>query len=125
MWMNTWNNEFSTKGVGSLFRMLIGKIPATKAAIEHASATLESKASFINDYLTHHTYLVGETVTLADLYGVTFLLRAITLLWGPNERAKYPAMMRWFNTIKEHPMFGGYFDTLEYAKEPAVPKVSA
>lgn len=120
-WMNIFNNELTTKGLRVMGRMLIGKLPKNKKEYEAASKFLDTLISVLNEYLTHHTYLVGETVTLADLYGAPLLVRGVKLFWGPTERAKYFAVVRWFETIVQHPLFGGFFDGIEYAKEPLVP----
>lgn len=104
------------------FVMTLGKIPANKAVWDAAAGTVDRASTIINDHLTRHTYLVGETPTLADYYAVPMLLRAVTAVWGEKERAKYPAIMRWFNTVKYDSIFDGFFDKVEFAKEGAVPK---
>lgn len=120
-WMSRWNNEFMN-ALATQFVMTLGKIPADRAVWDAAEKKVDRNASIINDHLTRHTYLVGEAPTLADYYGVPMLLRAVGAVWGEKERAKYPAIMRWFNTVKHDSIFDGFFDKLEFTKEGAYPK---
>lgn len=124
-WMNFFNNEITTKGLRVMGQMLAGNLPKNKHEFEQASNFLDAEALVLNEYLTHHAYLVGEAVSLADLYSAPLFVRALKFFWGPNERAKYPSVVRWFSTIISHPLFGGFFDKLEYAKEPLAPDFSS
>lgn len=108
--------------IATQFTMVVGRRAFSYPDWGSSGAAVNRYLSILNSYLTEHTFLVGENVTLADLYGVTMLLRGLQVLWGPDVRAKFPAVIRWFNTVSRSPIFGGFFETLEFTKESQKPK---
>lgn len=102
--------------VAAQFTMVVGRIPYNRTVYDLAGISIEKQLTLLNAYLTKNTYLVGENMTLADLYGVPMLLRGLGHLWGPEIRSKYPAVMRWYNTVSRSPVFGGFFESVEFAE---------
>lgn len=102
--------------VANQFTMLVGRQPYNRTIYELAGANIDRQLSVLNSHLTKNTYLVGERVTLADLYGIPMLLRGLQHLWGPEFRSRYPAVIRWYNTVSRSPIFGGFFESVEFTK---------
>ncbi|KAJ7503352.1 glutathione S-transferase C-terminal-like protein [Mycena galericulata] len=81
--------------------------------------------STINGHLATRTFLVGERITLADIYVASLFLRACTINLDTAERAKLPHLVRHMETVLNQPVFEGIFPpipVLEKAKAYVPPK---
>ncbi|KAJ7692084.1 glutathione S-transferase C-terminal-like protein [Mycena rosella] len=81
----------------------------------------------VNGHLATRTFLVGERITLADIYVASLVLRACGISIDVAARAKLPHLMRHLETIVNQPMFEGIFQpipVLEKARAYAAPKKS-
>ena len=70
---------------------------ATK--IESAKIDLEKSLSVLDDFLLYRTFLVGESVTLADVFVACDLLLPFKLVLSVSVRRKFPNLTRWFVTV--------------------------
>jgi elongation factor 1-gamma len=57
----------------------------------------------LNDHLLHHTYLVGERVTLADIVVACTMLSLYQNVLDPGFRKPFGNVNRWFTTIINQP----------------------
>ncbi|KAL7639225.1 UNVERIFIED_CONTAM: hypothetical protein RMT77_010759 [Armadillidium vulgare] len=57
----------------------------------------------LNLYLRDHTYLVGESLSLADIYVFVVFLPIYENSFGKVEKEKFPCLTRWFNTVLNQP----------------------
>ncbi|KAJ7505624.1 glutathione S-transferase C-terminal-like protein [Mycena galericulata] len=81
--------------------------------------------STINGHLATRKFLVGERITLADIYVASLFLRACTINLDTAERAKLPHLVRHMETVLNQPVFEGIFPpipVLEKAKAYVPPK---
>ncbi|KAJ3100971.1 Elongation factor 1-gamma 1 [Phlyctochytrium planicorne] len=118
------DNELSPAQASWLFPIL-GWIPVneqnTKKAIEDTKKVLD----VLNKHLLNQTFLVGESVTLADITVVTALLNFYRLVFDPAFRAPYKNVNRWFTTTINQPYFKeviGEVPLCEKAKVAEPPK---
>jgi elongation factor 1-gamma len=58
----------------------------------------------LEDHLQKHKYLVGETITLADLFVVGLIMFGV-MVFHKVLYVKYPRLSEWFNEVYETPMF--------------------
>lgn len=56
-------------------------------------------------HLADQTYLVGESITLADITLASALVYPFKIVAAPDYREPFPNVMRWFNTIVNQPNF--------------------
>ena len=68
-----------------------------------AREELENQLVSLNTLLLTRTYLVGETVTLADVAVACALLPAYQLVLDEPARLKTKNVLRWFKTIAGQP----------------------
>ncbi|KAJ3218958.1 Elongation factor 1-gamma [Dinochytrium kinnereticum] len=98
------DNELSPAHATWIFPIL-GWIPVneqnTKKAIEDTKKVLD----VLNKHLLSKTFLVGESITLADIAVVTALLNFYRLVFDPAFRAPYKNVNRWFITCINQPFF--------------------
>merc|ERR1711976_1077479 len=57
----------------------------------------------LNDHLLHHTFLVGERVTLADIVVACTMLSLYQNVLDPGFRKSFGNVNRWFTTIINQP----------------------
>jgi elongation factor 1-gamma len=68
------NSEVLPK-LGSWFRPLIGRDQYNKKNVEESQKATLKALSVMEKHLTIHTYLVGERITLADLFAAGVVAR--------------------------------------------------
>lgn len=84
----------------------------------------------MEEHLLHHTYLVGETSTVADVTVVSYLAPLFESVIGTDARSKFPAVTRWFSTCSQLPAFAKVLGNVKLsdkagdwaAPQPATPK---
>ena len=82
---------------------LVDASPAAKAAMGRARQEVQHHLDALNKVLLARTYLVGETVTLADVSVACVLLPAFQRVFDGPARSKTSNVVRWFNTIVNQP----------------------
>ncbi|KAJ7735604.1 glutathione S-transferase C-terminal-like protein [Mycena maculata] len=105
--------------------VLDGTLPYSKSL--HSTFVAGQLRGFntINGHLATRTFLVGERITLTDIYVASLFLRAYGIDIATVERAKLPHLMRHMETVINQPVFEGIFPpipTLEKAKAYVAPK---
>ncbi|KAL2855474.1 hypothetical protein BJY01DRAFT_204204 [Aspergillus pseudoustus] len=103
-WLSFANAEL-LPSFGAWYRPLKGLDPYNKKNVEDASKAALKKLSVLNTHLTANTYLVGERITLADIFTAALLTRALATVVDKKVRSDYPAVDRWFQTIVAQPAF--------------------
>lgn len=115
-WMSFSNSQVLTSLAG-WFRPLIGTLPYNKKSVEDSSkATLEA-FDVLEKHLHTTTYLVGDRITLADIFSAALCTRAFEYTLGKEWRAAHPAVTRWYATITNQPLFKATYE-VPYTDEP-------
>lgn len=121
--MSYFNSEVIVP-IGSWFRPLVGKVPYNKQSVEdHSKATMKA-IKVVEEHLEHHTFLVGERITLADLFCAGLLFRGFQNFFGKQWRSQYPNVTRWYDTIINQPMYSAVAPKQEYLEKPALTNVA-
>lgn len=87
------------------FYPVLGYMPANASAIEKSKADLLTALKVVESHLQLRTYLVGESVTLADITLASTLLYPFKFVCDPTYRAHFPNVMRWFETCVNQTQF--------------------
>lgn len=103
-WMSFFNFEVLPK-LGQYFRPLIGRDPYNKKSVEDGQKASYQAIAVIEEHLKHNTYLAGERITLADLFGAGIITRGFQYLLDKKWRAENPNTARWFETITNQPSY--------------------
>ncbi|KAL3495615.1 hypothetical protein BJX62DRAFT_222544 [Aspergillus germanicus] len=103
-WLSFANAEL-LPSFGAWYRPLKGLDPYNKKNVDDASKAALKKLGVLNTHLTANTYLVGERITLADIFTAALLTRALATVIDKKVRSDYPAVTRWFQTIVAQPAF--------------------
>ncbi|KAL3457809.1 hypothetical protein BJX64DRAFT_268052 [Aspergillus heterothallicus] len=103
-WLSFANAEL-LPSFGAWYRPLKGIEPYNKKNVDDASKAALKNLAVLNTHLTANTYLVGERITLADIFTAALLTRALATVIDKKVRSDYPAVTRWFQTIVAQPAF--------------------
>ena len=102
--MSYFNQEVLPK-LGAWYSPLLGKEPYNKKAVEDASKLALRNIAAVEEHLLHSTYLVGERITLADLFAVGIISRGFEFFFDKQWRAANPNVSRWFETVYNQPIY--------------------
>ncbi len=106
--------------LASWFRPLLGIDPYNKKNVEDAKAKALKAVSVLDEHLLVHTFLVGERITLADLFAVGMLSRGFQYVFDKQWREEHPNVTRWYETVYNQPIYSAVVDKLEFI-ETAIP----
>ncbi|KAA8907614.1 hypothetical protein TRICI_004905 [Trichomonascus ciferrii] len=116
-WMSYANSEVFP-AIFDQFGPITGKVPYNKKQVDTGFSNLEKALAPVEDLLLKKPYLVGQRVTLADLYFVSLLYRGFTLLFGSNWRMAHPNIVRWWSTITQQEILKEKLGAIEFIDEP-------
>jgi elongation factor 1-gamma len=102
--MSFFNSEV-LPALGAWYRPLLGKDTYNKKAVEDAAARATKAISVVEEHLVNHTYLVGDRITLADLFSVGIIARGFEFFFGKEWRQKFPNTTRWYETVYNQPIY--------------------
>lgn len=85
---------------------------------ESATANMHKALAVLEAHLLPRTYLVGESVTLADIVLVAALFYPFKLVFGADVRETYPSVTRWFYTCVGKPEFAAVLRFVPVCDEP-------
>ena len=117
--MSFFNSEF-VPNFGNWFQPLVGKIPYNKKTVDDASKAVAKATTVVEKYLTRHTYLVGERITLADLFCASLLHRGFQYFFDKEWRSQNPATTRWYETVVNQPIITDVAKPLPFLEKPAL-----
>ncbi|KAK4657346.1 elongation factor EF-1 gamma subunit [Podospora pseudocomata] len=103
-WMSFFNSEVLPK-LGNWFRPLLGKTTYNKKAVDEAEKETLAVIAVVDAHLANNTYLVGERITLADLFATGLIARGFEYFFGKEFQQKYPNVTRWYSTVYNQPIY--------------------
>ncbi|KAJ5554622.1 hypothetical protein N7513_004581 [Penicillium frequentans] len=99
------------------YRPLMGFEGYNKKVVDEASKAAHNTLAVFENHLTENTYLVGERITLADLFTAALLTRAFATVLDKKYREENVAFTRWYNTIINQAAFKAVFPEPKFAEE--------
>ncbi len=103
-WMSFSNSEL-LPAISGWFRPLIGRDPYNKKSVDDSKAAALKALSVLEQHLLIHTFLVGERITLADLFVTSQISRGFQYVLDKEWRAANPNVTRWFETVTAQPIW--------------------
>ncbi|RYP73262.1 hypothetical protein DL771_003691 [Monosporascus sp. 5C6A] len=122
-WMSFFNTEVLPK-LGAWYCPLLGWQPYNKKAVDEAAKATEKALSVVEEHLLHNTYLVGERITLADLFAASIASRGFQFFFDKEWRAKHPNVARWYETVYNQPIYADAAPPFELIDKPALTNVA-
>jgi len=106
--------------LGGWFRPLIGRDPYNKKNVEDSMKATQLKIKTLEDHLLVNTYLVGERLTLADLFTVSIISRGFQFFFDKEWRSENPSVTRWYETVYNQSIYSDVAEKLNFI-EKAIP----
>ncbi|RPB05799.1 eEF1-gamma domain-containing protein [Choiromyces venosus 120613-1] len=117
-WMSFANSEILSN-LGAWFRPLIGRDAYNKKNVDAAQAGTLRVVGVLEKHLLIQTFLVGERLTLADLFVTSIIARGFQYVFGKEFRKEHPNVTRWYELIHNQPIYTAVAGDLEFIDEAA------
>lgn len=98
------NSEF-LPALAGFFRPLVGRDPYNKKNVDDQQKATYKAIGVFEQHLLVNTFLVGERITLADIFAVGIVSRGFEYLFDKKWREENPNVTRWFETIHNQPIY--------------------
>jgi elongation factor 1-gamma len=92
------------------FRPLIGRDPYNKKSVEDAKKATSEILKVLEQHFLVHTFLVGERITLADLFMASQISRGFQYVLDKAWRSENPNVTRWYETVVNQPIWNVVVD---------------
>jgi len=103
-WMSFSNSELLPT-LSGWFRPLIGRDPYNKKSVDDSKAAALKVLQVLEQHFLIHTFLVGERLTLADLFTASQIARGFQYTLDKAWRSENPNVTRWYETITNQPIW--------------------
>ena len=103
--------------LGGAFRPLIGRDPYNKKNVDESLKNALQTVGILEQHLLINTFLVGERITLADLFTAGILSRGFQYFFDKKWRQGNPNVTRWYETVHNQPMYSAIAGKLEFIDE--------
>lgn len=121
--MSYFNSEVLPK-LGGWFRPLLGRDPYNKKAVEESQKLALEVISVVDAHLRDNTYLVGERITLADIFAAGLISRGFEYFFDKEWRQKNPNVSRWYETVYKQPIYSAVVPELSLLDTPKLTNVA-
>ncbi|OTB05759.1 hypothetical protein M426DRAFT_10208 [Hypoxylon sp. CI-4A] len=121
-WLSFFNTEVLPK-LAAWYRPLLGADPYNKKGVDDAAKTAEKVVAIVEKHLLHNTYLVGERITLADLFAAGIISRGFQYFFDKKWRSEHPNVTRWYETVYNQPIYLDVSKPLEFLDTPKLTNV--
>lgn len=120
-WESFGNSDLILFEVKVFKPLIMEDVPYVKRDAEAALKSLDATTEVFESRLKDHTYLVGEHITLADLVCVAAFTRGFNYIFGAEWRKQHPAIVRWFNTVRDSDWLKEEYADFKFIDEPVKP----
>lgn len=110
--------------LGGWFRPLLGLDSYNKKAVDESSKKALTAIGVVENHLVRHTYLVGDRITLADLFAASIITRGFQHFFDKKWRQENPTTTRWYETVINQPIYSAVADKLEFLDKPKLTNVA-
>jgi hypothetical protein len=115
-WLSFTNSELIPH-FGNWWRPIKGLDPYNKKNIDEAQKKALQSTHVLEDHLLVNTYLVGERLTLADIFTATGLVRGFEYFFDKKFRDANPNLTRWYETVYNQPVYKEIAGELKFIDE--------
>ncbi|KAH6626838.1 hypothetical protein B0J18DRAFT_425799 [Chaetomium sp. MPI-SDFR-AT-0129] len=122
-WLSFFNSEVLPK-LGGWFRPLLGKDPYNKKAVEESQKAANAAIAIVEERLRDNTFLVGERITLADIFATGIISRGFEYFFDKEWRKTSPNVSRWFETVYNQPIYSAVAPPFSLLDTPKLTNVA-
>ncbi len=121
--MSFFNTEIITPMVEQ-YLPLTGIRPYNKDTVTTYAKMTQAAVDVVEEHLTNQTFLVGEDLTLADIFCAGIIAFGFQFFYGRSWREANPNVSRWFQDIVTQPMYSAVTEKIELLEEPKLINVA-
>eukprot|EP00941_MAST-03F_sp_MAST-3F-sp1_P004720 g4720.t1 len=103
-WLDWCSNELELP-VSMWIFPIFGFMPPNPKAVQKAKGDTKAALQVLEAHLLSRSYMVGESITLADICLVSALVYPMKMVFDFNFRKQFPCVTRWFLTCTAQPEF--------------------
>ena len=122
-WLSFFNSEVLPK-LGGWYRPLLGRDPYNKKSVEESQKAALKAISVVEEHLRDNTFLVGERITLADLFATGIIARGFEFFFDKEWRAQNPNVSRWYETVYNQPIYSAVASPYSLLDTPKLTNVA-
>ncbi len=111
-----WNNLTLESVYVPVLLVVLGYAPYEKESFENALETLKKALRILDDRLKQNKYLVGDTVSIADIAIVSYLAFFFRYLFDEKFRKPVPNLTKYYETVANEENFKKVFGRPVIAK---------
>lgn len=100
--------------IDKVISILLGRVPFDEDVLFLATEEIDSHVEELEAKLVDNTFLVDQTISVADLFIATCFYRCFTLIFDIKWRNDHPTFMNWFDTVSKHPIVVDFFNTIPF-----------
>lgn len=115
-WMSFANSEV-LPGISGWFRPCIGRDPFNKKSVEDSKKAALQAVKVLEEHLWVNTFLVGERLSLADLFTAGLISRGFQYFFDKKWRQENPNVTRWYETVCNQPIYSAVAEELSFIDE--------
>lgn len=115
-WMSFANFEV-LPAIAGYFRPILGQDPYNKKNVDESLKATNAAMNVLEEHLLVHTFLVGERITLADLYVAGIISRGFEFIFDKQWREQNPNVTRWYETVYHQPIYSAVVGDLDFIDE--------
>ncbi|WEW55389.1 elongation factor EF-1 gamma subunit [Emydomyces testavorans] len=116
-WMSFFNTEIVMPLVQQLLPQL-GVIPYDKDQVELFTNMAQRSVDVVEEHLQDRTFLVGEQLSLADLFCAGNISIGFQFFYGKAWRLQNPNVSRWYEMVCQEPIYADVTEKFQLLDEP-------
>lgn len=98
-------NSDVMRAFGNWIMPLVGRAPYSKKVVDDSANDMLKAMSGMDKHLLTRTFLVGERITLADIFVAALCIPGFEYFFDKKWRQENPNITRWAETIYNQPLF--------------------
>ncbi|KAL9610327.1 MAG: hypothetical protein Q9167_004958 [Letrouitia subvulpina] len=115
-WMSFANSEV-LPNIANWFRPLVGRDPYNKKNVDDSMKAALKAMKVLEEHLWVNTFLVGERISLADLFVASLVTRGFEFFFDKKWRQENPNITRWYETVYNQPIYAKVAGKLPFIDE--------
>lgn len=103
--------------ISNWFRPLIGRDPYNKRNVDDSMKAAVKAMKVLEEHLWVNTFLVGERISLADLFTASIVSHGFQYFFDKKWRKENPNTTRWYETVYKQPIYATVAGELSFIDE--------
>lgn len=107
-----------------MYLPLVGIRPYNKDSVDTYDKMAQAAVDVVEEHLNNRSFLVGEDLTLADIFCAGIIAFGFQFFYGRSWRDANPNVSRWFESIVNQSIYSDVTRKVEFLEEPKLTNVA-